>query len=130
MILTGRMNRVGGTWFHPGFITQFDSFPLRVLDNPFTPGAPTMPEVNGIIGDWPCAALPGDIHTGDIREFVDFGGSLVRSFPDANVLVPALQQLDVLATFDIIRNETTALSTHVLPTKGAGRAVRRTLRDR
>jgi anaerobic selenocysteine-containing dehydrogenase len=21
-ILTGKMNRMGGTWFHPGFITQ------------------------------------------------------------------------------------------------------------
>ena len=31
--------------------------------------------------------------------------------------MPALQQLEVLATTEIIANETTALSTHVLPTK-------------
>lgn len=67
MILTGRMNRKGGTWFHPGFITQFDSFELPVLDDPFTPGPPTMPEVSGIFGDWPCAALPGEIAAGNIR---------------------------------------------------------------
>lgn len=116
-ILTGRMNRKGGVWFHPGFITQFDSFELPRMDNPFTPGAPTMPEVNGIIGDWPCAALPGEIEAGNIRALVNLGGSLVRSFPDANVLVPALRKLDTFVTFEVLENETTALSTHVLPTK-------------
>lgn len=117
MILTGRMNRKGGTWFHPGFITQFDSFELPVLDNPFTPGPPTMPEVSGIFGDWPCAALPGEIEAGNIRAMMNFGGALIRSFPDANVLAPQLAGLDLHVTLEIIANETTALSTHVLPTK-------------
>lgn len=116
-ILTGRMNREGGTWFHPGFITQFDSFELPVLDDPFTPGAPTMPEVSGIFGDWPCAALPGEIEAGNIRAMMNFGGALLRSFPDANVLTPQLESLDLHVTFEIVANETTALSTHVLPTK-------------
>jgi len=117
MILTGTMNRKGGVWFHPGFLNQFDSFELPVMDNPFSPGPPTMPSVSGIIGDWPCAALPGEIEAGNIRAVVNFGGSLIRSFPDANVLAPALRQLDVCVTFEIINNETTELSTHVLPTK-------------
>ncbi|MET1755135.1 molybdopterin-dependent oxidoreductase [Novosphingobium sp. RD2P27] len=116
-ILTGRMNRKGGVWFHPGFITQYDSFELPRLDNPLTPGAPTMPEASGIIGDWPCAALPGEIEAGNIRALVNLGGALVRSFPDANVLVPALRQLDTFVTLEVVANETTALSTHVLPTK-------------
>ena len=116
-ILTGRMNRKGGTWFHPGFITQFDSFELPVLDNPFTPGAPTMPDVSGIFGDWPCAALPGEIAAGNIRAMMNFGGALARSFPDTNVLAPQLASLDLHVTFEIIANDTTALSTHVLPTK-------------
>ena len=42
---------------------------------------------------------------------------MVRSFPDANVLVPALEKLDTFVSFEIVANETTALSTHVLPTK-------------
>jgi anaerobic selenocysteine-containing dehydrogenase len=117
MILTGKMNRKGGTWFHPGFITQFDSFELPVLDHPFTPGPPTMPEVSGIFGDWPCAALPGEIAAGNIRAMMNFGGALIRSFPDANVLAPKLAGLDLHVTFEIIANDTTALSTHVLPTK-------------
>lgn len=116
-ILTGKMNRKGGTWFHPGFINRFDSFELPVIDNPFSPGPPTMPEVSGIIGDWPCAALPKEIEAGNIRAMMNFGGSLIRSFPDANVLAPALEKLDVHVTFEVVDNETTALSTHVLPTK-------------
>ncbi len=116
MILTGRMNRTGGVWFHPGFILQYDSFPLPVID-PFTPGPPTMPGVSGIIGDWPCAALPSEIESGNIRALINLGGSIVRSFPDANVLIPALEKLEVNVDFEIIANDTTALSTHVLPTK-------------
>lgn len=117
MILTGRMNRKGGAWFHPGFITQYDSFELPVLDNPFSPGPPTMPEVSGIFGDWPCAALPGEIAAGNIRGLMNFGGAILRSFPDVNVLAPRLAELELNVTFEIIANETTALSTHVLPTK-------------
>ncbi|GGC14228.1 hypothetical protein GCM10011494_36310 [Novosphingobium endophyticum] len=117
MILTGAMNRKGGAWFHPGFLTCFDTFPLPVMDNPFTPGPPTMPHVSGIIGDWPCAALAGEIEAGNIRAVVNFGGSLIRSFPDANLLAPALEKLDALITLEITANETTALSSHVLPTK-------------
>lgn len=117
MILTGMMNRKGGVWFHPGFINQYDSFELPIMDNPFSPGAPTMPDVSGIIGDWPCAALPGEIAAGNIRAFVNFGGSVLCSFPDTNVLAPALKRLEVNVSFEIVENETTALSTHVLPTK-------------
>ena len=40
-----------------------------------------------------------------------------RRFPDANDLEPALRELEVLATIEIIANATTAISTHVLPTK-------------
>jgi anaerobic selenocysteine-containing dehydrogenase len=116
-ILTGKMNRPGGIWFHPGFILQYDSFQLPVMDDPFTPGPPSMPGVSGLIGDWPCAAVPGEIESGALRGFVNLGGSMLRSFPDANVLEPALRKLDVLASFEVVHNETTALSTHVLPTK-------------
>jgi len=117
MILTGMMNRKGGAWFHPGFITQYDSFELPLLENPFTPGAPTMPHVSGLIGEWPCAALAGEIEAGNIRALINFGGSIMRSFPDINTLEPALKKLEVNVDFEVVMNETTALSTHVLPTK-------------
>jgi anaerobic selenocysteine-containing dehydrogenase len=62
--------------------------------------------------------LPDEIEAGNIRALLNLGGSLVTSFPDAGSLVPALGRLEVFATTEILPNETTALSTHVLPTKG------------
>jgi anaerobic selenocysteine-containing dehydrogenase len=117
MIVTGSMNRRGGVWFHPGFINQLDGGALPVITDIFGPGPKSRPELRSIIGEYPCAALPDEINAGNIRAFLNLGGSLIRSFPDANVLRPALQRLEVFATLEIIENETTALSTHVLPTK-------------
>jgi anaerobic selenocysteine-containing dehydrogenase len=117
MIVTGSMNRRGGVWFHPGFLNQLDGGDLPVITDIFGPGPKSRPELRSIVGDWPCAALPDEINAGNIRAFINLGGSLIRCFPDANVLRPALQRLDVLATLEIIENETTALSTHILPTK-------------
>jgi anaerobic selenocysteine-containing dehydrogenase len=117
MILTDSMNRPGGTWFHPGFLAPMDMAPLPIIDQPFGPGPSSRPELPSFVGDWPCAALPDEIEAGNIRAFVNLGGNLVRSFPDANALTTALARLEVFATFEILENETSALSTHVLPTK-------------
>ncbi|HEY8059293.1 MAG TPA: molybdopterin-dependent oxidoreductase [Acidimicrobiales bacterium] len=119
MIVTGAMNRPGGVWFHPGFNLQFDSFELPVLDPDviFGPGPPSRPEAQAFLGEWPCAALPDEIAAGNIRAFLNLGGSLLTSFPDFSVLEPALRELEVLVSTDIIANPTTDLSTHVLPTK-------------
>jgi anaerobic selenocysteine-containing dehydrogenase len=117
MIVTGSMNRRGGVWFHPGFINRLDGCELPVITEVFGPGPRSRPELRSIVGDWPCAAVPDEINAGHIRAFLNLGGNLIRSFPDANALRPALQKLEVFATLEIIGNETTALSTHVLPTK-------------
>jgi anaerobic selenocysteine-containing dehydrogenase len=118
MVLTGAMNRKGGAWFHPGFLSQFETFQLPVMES-WTPGSTTRPDVLGIIGDWPCAVLPKEIEVGNIRALMNFGGSLLRSFPDTNALAIALKKLELNVITEIISNETTALSSHVLPTKGA-----------
>jgi anaerobic selenocysteine-containing dehydrogenase len=120
MILTGSMNRPGGVWFHPGFSHQFETFELPVSPPDgglFGPGPPTRPESSSFLGEWPCAVLADEIRAGNIRAVLNLGGHLVTAFPDANSLVPALRSLDVFATIEIIGNDTTALSTHVLPTK-------------
>ena len=120
MILTGSMNRPGGVWFHPGFAHQFETFELPVSPPDgglFGPGPPTRPESQSFLGEWPCAVLADEIRAGNIRAVLNLGGHLVTAFPEANSLVPALRSLDVFATIEIIANDTTALSTHVLPTK-------------
>ena len=117
MVLTDSMNRPGGVAFHPGFINRLDLAPVPVFDTPTHPGPASRPELPGIVGDWPCSALPDEIEAGNIKAFLNLGGSLLRSFPDANALAPALRKLDLLMSIEIIENETTALSSHVLPSK-------------
>lgn len=121
MILTGAMNRPGGTWFHPGFAYQLEAFgdllPVTPIEGAFGPGPRSRPEAQAFINEWPCAVLPDEIAAGNIRALINVGGSLVTSFPETGKLVPALQQLEVFATTEIIDNETTRLATHVLPTK-------------
>ena len=119
LILTDSMNRPGGYWFHPGFAYQLEAFelPISPPEGTFGPGPRSRPETQAFLREWPCAVLPDEILAGNIRAFLNLGGSLVTAFPDAGSLVPALKQLDVFATTEILPNETTALSTHVLPTK-------------
>lgn len=116
MILTDSMNRPGGVWFHPGFMHQMDAAPVPVFDNPITPGPASRPDLPGIIGEWPGAALSSEIEAGTMRAFLNLGGNLITAFPDEHALRPALEKLDVFLSLDIIANESTALSTHVLPT--------------
>ncbi|HEY6316353.1 MAG TPA: molybdopterin-dependent oxidoreductase, partial [Acidimicrobiia bacterium] len=119
MIVTDSMNQPGGVWFHPGFGHQLESLELPVLppDALFGPGPTTRPAARAFLGEWPCAVLADEIRAGSIRAVLNLGGHLVTAFPDANALIPALRSLDVFATIEIIANDTTALSTHVLPTK-------------
>jgi anaerobic selenocysteine-containing dehydrogenase len=117
MVITDSMNRPGGAWFHPGFIKQIDRAPLSIVSDLFGPGPKSRPELRTFIGDWPCAALPDEINAGNIRAFINLGGAPMRSFPDTNALRPALERLEVFASLEIIENDSTALSTHVLPTK-------------
>lgn len=121
MILTGAMNRPGGTWFHPGFAYQLETFgeflPVTPIEGAFGPGPRSRPEAQAFINEWPCAVLPDEIDAGNIRALINVGGSLVTSFPETGKLIPALQNLEVFATTEIINNETTELATHVLPTK-------------
>ncbi|MCV7428799.1 molybdopterin-containing oxidoreductase family protein [Mycobacterium montefiorense] len=121
MILTGAMNRPGGTWFHPGFAYQLETFgdllPVTPVEGSFGPGPRSRPEAQAFINEWPCAVLPDEIAAGNIRALINVGGSLVTSFPETGKLIPALQNLEVFATTEIINNETTELATHVLPTK-------------
>src|SRR5690242_3952889 len=119
LVITDSMNRPGGMWFHPGFGYQLESFelPITPAEGRFGPGPRSRPEAQAFLREWPCAALSDEIDAGNIRAFLNLGGSLLTAFPNAASLRPALEKLDVLATTEILPNETTALSTHVLPTK-------------
>jgi anaerobic selenocysteine-containing dehydrogenase len=119
MIITSSMNRRGGVWFHPGFAYQLETFALPVSppDALFGRGPSSRPESRSFLREWPCAVLADEIRAGNIRAVLNLGGHLLTAFPEAGVLEPALASLDVFASLEIIANDTTAISTHVLPTK-------------
>jgi anaerobic selenocysteine-containing dehydrogenase len=117
MVLTGSMNEKGGAWFHPGFLNPYEDWEELPVLQTFTPGSNVRPDVKGIVGDWPCAVLPPEIERGNIRALFNFGGSMLRGFPDTNALKAALPKLDLHVGVEIVHNELTPLCTHVLPTK-------------
>lgn len=121
MVLTGSINVPGGLWLHPGALFPFDRMVdhLPLLDTPFTASSNVRPDIKGICGDWPCAVLPQEIAAGNIRALFNFGGHLLRSFPDANALAAALPQLDLMVSTEIVHNELSAFCTHILPTKAS-----------
>jgi anaerobic selenocysteine-containing dehydrogenase len=131
--LTGSDNQVGGMWSHPGFFYPAEQIEARKqarvegaaapsMHVRFLPGSNVRPDVKAVIGpgggpEWPCAVLPLEIEAGNIRAFFNFGGSILRSFPNTNALKTALPKLDLHVDVEIIHNELTPLCTHVLPTK-------------
>jgi anaerobic selenocysteine-containing dehydrogenase len=120
LILTGSMNRPGGMWFHPGFGYQLETFDLPIAppEGKSRPGPRSRPDACAFMREWPCATLSDEIEAGNIRALINLGGNLLTGFPAADTLRKALPKLEVLATAEILPNETTAASTHVLPTKG------------
>lgn len=120
LILTGSMNTPGGQWFHPGYGYQLEMFELPIAppEGKSRPGPRSRPDTKAFMREWPCAALSDEIEAGNIRALLNLGGSLLTGFPATDTLRAALPKLEVLATTEILPTETTALSTHVLPTKG------------
>ena len=74
-------------WFHPGFAYQLETFELPVSPRGgfFGPGPRSRPETRSFLREWPCAVLPDEIDAGNIRAFLNLGGSLVTAFPNGEL---------------------------------------------
>jgi anaerobic selenocysteine-containing dehydrogenase len=118
-VVTGSYDQPGGMWFHPGFLRQVqaDIEPNPVPPAP-QPGPRSRPELAGWGDEYPCAALADEVDAGNLRVLVVFGGNPVSAFPNTERIRRALAKLDALIVLDVIDTDTTALATHVLPTKG------------
>jgi anaerobic selenocysteine-containing dehydrogenase len=119
MMVTGSMDREGGCWVNPGFLTQVDRLDIPLAPPPGWRGAgpESRPELLAVMGEYPCAAMADEIEAGHLRAMLNFGGNLVACLPETERSVAALQKLEVLASIDVIDNATTAISSHVLPAK-------------
>jgi len=120
MIITDSMNRPGGVcstldssgrWIEAGF----RCWPLEVF---FAAGPPSRPELPGFLGEWPCAALPNEIDAGNIQgngESRRWSADCLSGTSASCARRSSISRCS--RPVEIIANETTALSTHVLPTK-------------
>lgn len=118
LLLTGSFDRPGGMWFHPGFLSQLDRRRLRHYDGSAPPGPRSRPELPARYGEFPAAAMAGEIESGNLRALLVGGGNPVLALPRPDTVARALSRLDVLAVIDVLPTATTALATHVLPAAG------------
>ena len=110
-IVTGSLDRPGGTIFTPGML-----FPREQARTPMPSGGPgpaSRPDVHYRGGEYPCSVLADEILAGHVKALVVVGGNPMRLFPDSKLLEQALGQLDVLLCFDVRHTETTQFATHV-----------------
>jgi anaerobic selenocysteine-containing dehydrogenase len=117
-VVTGSYDRPGGMWFHPGYLHNLDQRSFQATDAQPDPGPPSRPELPRRWGEYPCAGMADEIEAGNLRALFVVGGNPVTSLPETARLREAFAKLDVLAVFDVVRTDTTALATHLLPCAG------------
>jgi anaerobic selenocysteine-containing dehydrogenase len=119
MIVTGSLDREGGAWSNPGFLTQLDRrrIPTAPEDGFRRPGPPSRPELQTVAGEFVCAAMPDEIESGNLRALINLSGNLITCMPGTERIASALEKLEVLLTVEIVDNTMAAVSTHALPAK-------------
>jgi anaerobic selenocysteine-containing dehydrogenase len=116
-IITGSLDRRGGSVFNPGFFQRADRRRPRAAEG-VSPGPASRPELASRFGEYPAIAIPDEIQAGNLRALLVFGGNPLSSLPDAPRARWALGQLEVLASLDTVGGDLTAVATHVLPCTG------------
>ena len=118
-IVTGSYDRPGGMWFNPGYLRRIDTdvASCRAASSP-GPGPKSRPDLVTWGDEYPCSAMADEIESGNLRALVVFGGNPLTAFPNVGRVTSALEKLDALIVLDVIDTQTTAMATHVLPTKG------------
>nr|WP_256386383.1 molybdopterin-dependent oxidoreductase [Mycobacterium sp. GA-1841] len=119
MIVTGSLDREGGAWSNPGFLSQMDQrrIPSAPEEGWRGPGPASRPDLRTFAGEYVCAAMPDEIESGNLRALINLSGNLITCMPGTERMTSALKRLDVLLTVDIVTSSMTAASTHALPTK-------------
>ena len=117
-IVTGSLDERGGTVLNPGFLRPLDVGAWAASSAPAQGSPASRPDLPRRLNEQPSAAIVDEIEAGHLRALVVLGGNLVTALPQTERVVRALSSLDVLAVADVVRTETTALATHVLPCAG------------
>jgi anaerobic selenocysteine-containing dehydrogenase len=121
LIITGSLDREGGMWFNPGWLTQLETFsewPPLPPEGFIGPGPKSRPDLPRVLGQYPCAALIDEIEAGHIRALILAGGNPLISIPDPDRFMRAAKLLDVLVAIDIVETPLSSVATHVFPATG------------
>lgn len=113
--VTGSLDRPGGMWFNPGYLSKTDTREWEPLDGTPKPGPRSRPELSGRFGELPCVAAVDEIEAAYLRSLVVLGGNPLIAWPQPDRLTAAFGRLDTLAVIDVVANEMTDIATHVLP---------------
>jgi anaerobic selenocysteine-containing dehydrogenase len=119
MIVTGSLDVQGGLQFTPPSEKVLDGPPLTghaPEGGAHTTGPASRPELTGLFGQQPAAALVDEIEAGEVRALIVLGGNPLTALPDPERTRRALRRLELLAVFDVVDNEMTDLATHVVAT--------------
>jgi anaerobic selenocysteine-containing dehydrogenase len=117
-IITGSIDREGGMWVPPGWLTPFDrrtDWHHGSEEGADGPGPPSRPDLRRLLGEYPAVALVDQIEQGYLHGLFVAGGSPLTAGPEPERLRRALRTLRFLAVTDVAENEMTQLATHVLP---------------
>jgi len=118
MIVSGSLDREGGMRFFAPGLAALDGARLEghaPQEGAFGPGPASRPDLAGVFGERPSAALVDEIEAGEVRALMIMGGNPLTAAPDPDRLRAAFAKLYVLAVFDSFDNELTELATHVVP---------------
>lgn len=123
----GRLNRAGDRVVSPAILSPDLPVAAMALPREAIPTAynfarnPEVSRIRGarqILGEMPTATLAEEILTpgeGQVKAMIVIGGNPVMSFPDQQLTIEALKQLDLLVCIDVRMNETCTYADYVLP---------------
>lgn len=115
-VLTGNLDRAGGAMFaRPAADLRRLSSPPGTAIGRWHSRVRGAPET---LGELPLACLAEEIDTpgrGQVKALITVAGNPARSAPDSARLTAALNQLDLMVSLDLYRNETSTHADVVLP---------------
>src|SRR5205085_11733901 len=118
-LVTGSIDQPGGMWFNPGVLARLDESGVDPQRNkPAQPGPRSRPELPRRFGQYPCAALAGEIEAGNLRVLLSIAGNPLTSFADSKRLAGAVENLVLLEVADLRRSPTVEWATPCLPCPG------------
>ena len=116
LIVTGSLDRPGGMAFARPKFSSTDAFEKPAPpEGSVQPGPASRPELTGLFGERPSAAITDEIESGELTGFFIVGGNPITALPNPDRTRAALRQLRLCVVVDTFHNELTELATHALP---------------